>query len=322
MLVVVAILQRSGLWTVALVVIPFAAIPTLALIYWSVRSKLEFLASQEPSTRTGKNSPGLPVGIAFRECLILLPITYSLAFLAGMFLETQLSFLGLGMRPGEPSLGLMIAEGRGNLIDIWWLFLLPLGVVALSVVALLGIVLPIRRVQKQSDLLVQPNPTVMNYAGFWVRMASITIDALVLIAVDVLLVIAIDIFASIGLAQNVVGVILIAINVLYTIVYLGGYRSSLGHRLLGIRVVRSNGERVGLARSILRGFLILFLSGILVLAILFSRRRQALYDILSDTVVVRHESLRKKEQRACPQCGRRTVGDSNFCMECGWEMRR
>lgn len=155
----------SGLLTGALVVISFAAIPPLSLIYCSVRSKLPLLAIQEWSTSTGEVSPELPVRVACRECRVLLPITYSLAFLTALLLESQLSFLGLGVPPGEPSLGGMIAEGRDRLLTGWWISLLPLGVVSLTGVAFLAIVLPIRRVQKKPDLNIQPGPTVCPQCG-------------------------------------------------------------------------------------------------------------------------------------------------------------
>lgn len=310
-----------ALLNVALVVTPFAAIPPLSLIYWSVRSQLALSASTP-----GENAPLNPMRIAFRECRVLLPITYSLAFLMGLFLETPLSFLGVGVPPGESSLGNMISEGRNNLIDLWWISLLPVGFIALAGVAFLAIVLPIRRVQKQSDLFVQPDPAGMNYAGFWVRMASITVDGVAQIVIGIISFIPL----SFGLPEVLGLGILITTYGLYTLVFLGGYRDSLGHRLLRIKVVRSNGERVGLGRSIIRGFLILILSGIGVLAILFSRRRRALYDVLSDTVVVKRGSSQPLQNTmeepghpaVCPQCGGQTRAGSNFCTGCGAELLR
>ena len=309
----------------ALVVTPFAAILPLSLIYWSVRSKLALLVSQEGSTSARENSPRPPVRIAFRECMVLLPITYSLAFLMGLSLETPLSFLGLGFPPGNPELGIMISEGRSVLLDIWWLSLLPLGVVALASVAFLAIVLPIRPVQKQSALFLQHDPEMTKYAGYWVRTASIAIDGVAVIFIAIIF----GILLIIGLAQNLFVVILIAVDVVYTLVFLGGYRNSLGHRLLRIRVVRSNGERVGFGRSILRSFLI-FALPFGVWAILFSRRRQALHDMLSDTVVVNQryaQPVRNMMEEhghptACPQCGSQTVAGNNFCIECGTELVR
>ncbi len=89
--------------------------------------------------------------------MVLLPLTYSLAFLMGIFLVTPLSFLGLGVPPGAPSWGIMIAEGRGVLLNVWWLCLLPLGMVTIAVGAFLGIVLPIRRVQKCTETIDLPD---------------------------------------------------------------------------------------------------------------------------------------------------------------------
>ena len=33
--------------------------------------------------------------------------------------------MGVGVPPGEPAWGIMVAEGRNNLIDLWWLSLIP-----------------------------------------------------------------------------------------------------------------------------------------------------------------------------------------------------
>ena len=42
-----------------------------------------------------------------------------------ILLEASLSFLGVGVPPAKPAWGIMVAEGRNNLIDMWWLSLLP-----------------------------------------------------------------------------------------------------------------------------------------------------------------------------------------------------
>jgi peptide/nickel transport system permease protein len=39
--------------------------------------------------------------------------------------EASLSFLGLGLPPGDPAWGIMVAEGRNFVIDAWWLSLFP-----------------------------------------------------------------------------------------------------------------------------------------------------------------------------------------------------
>ena len=42
-----------------------------------------------------------------------------------ILLEASLSFLGLGLPAGAPAWGIMVAEGRASLINVWWLALLP-----------------------------------------------------------------------------------------------------------------------------------------------------------------------------------------------------
>ena len=42
-----------------------------------------------------------------------------------IILEAGLSFLGLGVQPPTPSWGTMVANGRNNLIDAWWLSTFP-----------------------------------------------------------------------------------------------------------------------------------------------------------------------------------------------------
>ncbi|EHD21704.1 MULTISPECIES: ABC transporter permease [Brenneria] len=52
-----------------------------------------------------------------------------------ILLESALSFLGLGVRPPTPSWGLMIAEGRDNILFESWLIALPGGALCLLVLA-------------------------------------------------------------------------------------------------------------------------------------------------------------------------------------------
>ncbi|MFQ6028354.1 MAG: ABC transporter permease [Dehalococcoidia bacterium] len=52
-----------------------------------------------------------------------------------ILLEASLSFLGLGLEPGSPAWGLMVAEGRDFLVSMWWLALLPGLVITMVVMA-------------------------------------------------------------------------------------------------------------------------------------------------------------------------------------------
>ena len=42
-----------------------------------------------------------------------------------ILLEASLSYLGLGLAPGEPAWGIMVAEGRQVLTQSWWISLFP-----------------------------------------------------------------------------------------------------------------------------------------------------------------------------------------------------
>jgi peptide/nickel transport system permease protein len=53
-----------------------------------------------------------------------------------ILLEASLSFLGVGVPPGEPAWGIMVAEGRNNLINVWWLSLLPGLAITIVVIAM------------------------------------------------------------------------------------------------------------------------------------------------------------------------------------------
>jgi peptide/nickel transport system permease protein len=51
-----------------------------------------------------------------------------------ILIEASLSFLGLGVQPPTPSWGNMVAEGQAVLGTAWWLTLLPVALVALTVI--------------------------------------------------------------------------------------------------------------------------------------------------------------------------------------------
>ena len=308
----------------------FSIVLPVSLMYQSLK-----IAS---TIAQGDSAPASSPWLALRIWLFLVPVSFSLAVLMTLIMVFPLSFLGFGIQPPEMSLGLLMSQGRQYVVTAWWVTFFPMVIFLIAVGAFLGIVLPIRRVQKQSDLFVQPDSMGMSYAGFWVRMASITIDGVALIFVVIISAMLIGIS---GLPEVLwVGFPILAL--LYPFVFLGGCRDSLGHRLLQIRVVSSNGERVGIGRSIIRsiirGFLIMICNFIVfpiapiinVLAIGFSRRRRALYDMLSDTVVVKQRhaqpvrNMMEEPDRptACPQCGSQVVGDSNFCSQCGADLAR
>lgn len=67
------------------------------------------------------------------QSAIIVVITLEIANV--ILLEAALSFLGLGVRPPTPSWGLMISEGRGNILFDPWLIALPGAALCLLVLA-------------------------------------------------------------------------------------------------------------------------------------------------------------------------------------------
>lgn len=80
-----------------------------------------------------------PARILFLEILpnmrAIILVVVSLEVANVILLEAALSFLGLGVRPPTPSWGLMISEGRDNILFDSWLIALPGSAICLLVLA-------------------------------------------------------------------------------------------------------------------------------------------------------------------------------------------
>ncbi|MCD9027348.1 RDD family protein [Luteimonas sp. BDR2-5] len=141
------------------------------------------------------------------------------------------------------------------------------------------------------------------YAGFWKRVAAYVIDSLIVGFAGMIIG---------GLVGGVIGGIagasgafdagaLIAIqivanllSILISAAYYAGFHASsmqatLGKMAVGIKVVRVDGSRISLARGIGRYFATILSTLILGIGFLmagFTQRKQALHDIVCDTLVV------------------------------------
>ena len=71
----------------------------------------------------------------FPNVLNTLMVITSLSVAAVILTEASLSFLGLGLPPGDPAWGIMVAEGRQSLIRMWWISLFPGLVITIVVMA-------------------------------------------------------------------------------------------------------------------------------------------------------------------------------------------
>ena len=74
---------------------------------------------------TGVSTPVIMWRHIFPNVINTLTVVSSLLVGQIILLEASLSFLGLGLAPGDPAWGIMVAEGRSVILDIWWLSLFP-----------------------------------------------------------------------------------------------------------------------------------------------------------------------------------------------------
>ncbi len=73
----------------------------------------------------GVSPPILILRHIFPNVINTLMVITSLLVGQVILLEAALSYLGLGLPPGASSWGIMVAEGKEVIIDVWWLSLFP-----------------------------------------------------------------------------------------------------------------------------------------------------------------------------------------------------
>lgn len=156
------------------------------------------------------------------------------------------------------------------------------------------------------------------YAGFWRRFAGYFIDSLVVSVFNVPVSIVFSLIGeSSGSDGMKIGMSLVAmlINMAAAVLYFAGFHASrggatLGKMAVGIKVVRGSGERISVARGVGRyfGFLLSSLTlciGFIMAA--FTERKQALHDMLCDTVVVDKWAFTDNPQMQQPGLGTVTI---------------
>jgi ABC-type dipeptide/oligopeptide/nickel transport system permease subunit len=105
----------------------------LALLFWTYLARVvrgTFLSLKEKEFIEAARAVGASdVRIIVRH---LLPssmgpiiVNGTLTVATAILVEAVLSFLGFGIRPPTPALGLLISEGQGAMLDMWWLVTFP-----------------------------------------------------------------------------------------------------------------------------------------------------------------------------------------------------
>ncbi len=140
------------------------------------------------------------------------------------------------------------------------------------------------------------------YGGFWRRVAATLIDG---VLIGVPQVVAQALLSPQTMAPPPEPVLTAAdgvwllINIVVAWLYWAGmhssrYQATVGKMALGLRVADYYGERISFLRATGRHFaefLSALIFGIGYLMVVFTRRRQALHDLMAETLVVRKEAL-------------------------------
>ena len=105
----------------------------VALTVWARFARMirgDVLAIKELDFITSAKIAGVPMPMIiirhiFPNTINTLMVITSLQIGQVILLEASLSFLGLGLPPGDPAWGIMVSEGRSVILEVWWLALLP-----------------------------------------------------------------------------------------------------------------------------------------------------------------------------------------------------
>lgn len=137
----------------------------------------------------------------------------------------------------------------------------------------------------------------VSYAGFWVRAAALILDSLIMGAVTFFIGFIFGVASGISksaplsaLMGNLASLIGVVVSLSYYVLMTWKRGATLGKQVLGLRVIRGNGDNISLGRAALREIIGRFVSGITlcigyVIAV-FSDKKRALHDMIADTVVV------------------------------------
>lgn len=130
------------------------------------------------------------------------------------------------------------------------------------------------------DTAVPPPPSLLHYAGFWWRVLAWFLDGLVLTAIFALLVGAGD-----------PGAMCVVIGWLYSaLMESSRWQGTLGKRACGLVVVDEQSNSISFARATGRYFakyISVLTMGVGFVMAAFTRRKQALHDIIAGTLVLK-----------------------------------
>ncbi|MGP8105406.1 MAG: RDD family protein [Desulfobaccales bacterium] len=145
-------------------------------------------------------------------------------------------------------------------------------------------------------------PACLEYAGFWLRFVALLIDGVFLSIVILGAITVLEFILGAPAARSIRLLICIIVSWLYFALMESSPRqATLGKMALGLKVTDLQGEPISFGKATGR-FFGKFVSG-LILCIGFmmagwTRKRQALHDLMAGTLVVKRRSLPEKPAKA------------------------
>lgn len=235
-------------------------------------------------TVQGDGAPSNPVVLVMRRGLTLAPLSFSLAFLMGLFIGFYLTFLGVGVPPDVPSLGSMVAGASSEIAAWWWMVVFPFGIGLVAAGAFSGIVFPVSRALSShasatgADAL---NALEITPARFGIRFAAQLIDLAIVLA-------AVIVHTVLTAIMELPSAIDTAFVVALIVIIITALALSPGKRAVGLRVLRLDGSPAGWGRKLFRYLVSLSTIYIIdLLMIVLRKDRRTLPDLICGTVVVR-----------------------------------
>lgn len=129
----------------------------------------------------------------------------------------------------------------------------------------------------------------MVYAGFWIRVGAKIIDGILLSVAGWILGFLGGIIG--GMASSIIASVLSSVmGFAYEVYFIGAHGATPGKMVCSLKVVRSDGGKVGYARALGRLFAA-FLSGMILgigyIMVAFDKEKRGLHDRICDTRVIR-----------------------------------
>jgi uncharacterized RDD family membrane protein YckC len=148
--------------------------------------------------------------------------------------------------------------------------------------------------QTVTDVYATPESRVsttdspLDYAGFWIRVAALLIDYVVLMIPMMIVTAVLYPIDSTGLVANLVTIP--AMWLYFALMESGSGQATLGKRAVGLKVVDINGEPIGFGKATGRYFAKIISALVFYLGFIwvgFDSRKQGWHDKMAGTLVVR-----------------------------------